>query len=336
MTGMNAVRELTGCQPQTIDAAVYSSTEPLVLKSLVTDWPIVKAGRQSPQAAVDYILQFYSGELVTAAHGPPSIKGRVGYNEDLTDFNFDRATVTLGAFFERLLRHIDDPDPPAYYIGSTVADRWFPGFCDANDLMLEGVKPLTSLWIGNQIRVSAHFDVTDNIACSVVGRRTFTLFPPDQIDNLYIGPWDMTPAGRAISLVDFHNPDFDQYPKFRKALESAYEVTLEPGDALFLPSMWWHHVESLESLNVLVNYWWRTTPNFMGAPESVLRHALLGLRGLPPEQRRAWQHIFERYVFDPQESATAHIPEHSRGILASMDDLTARKLRADLLNRLNR
>ncbi len=336
MNAINAITELTGYRPQTIDDAVLSSTEPLVLRALVTDWPIVEAGRQSPQSAADYILQFYSGDPVTAAFGPPSIKGRVGYNEDLTDFNFERATVKVDAFLERLLQYIDDPEPPAYYIGSTVADRWFPGFRDANDLVLNGIEPLASLWIGNQIRVSAHFDVTDNIACSVVGRRTFTLFPPDQIDNLYIGPWDMTPAGPAISLVDFHSPDFDRYPKFREALKSAFVVTLEPGDALFVPSMWWHHVEALEGLNVLVNYWWRTTPKFMGAPDSALRHALLGLRGLPLEQRRAWQHIFELYVFDPREGATAHIPEHSRGILASMDDVTARQLRADLLNRLNR
>ncbi len=132
MTGVKVVAGLDGCQPHTIDDAILTSTEPLFLKGLVTDWPIVKAGKQSPQAAADYVLQFYSGDPVTAAVGPPSIKGRVGYNEDLTDFNFDRATVTLGAFFERLLRHIDDPDPPAFYIGSTVADRWFPGFCDAN------------------------------------------------------------------------------------------------------------------------------------------------------------------------------------------------------------
>ena len=186
MTDVNVVAELDGCRPNTIDDAVLTSTEPLFLKGLVTDWPIVKAGRQSAQATADYILQFYSGEPVTAAIGPPSIKGRVAYNDDLTGFNFDRSKVTLDVFLERLLMHVEDPDPPAYYVGSTVVDRWLPGFRDANDLVLNGIEPLTSIWIGNQIRVSAHFDVTDNIACSVAGRRRFTLFPPDQIDNLYI------------------------------------------------------------------------------------------------------------------------------------------------------
>lgn len=269
-------------------------------------------------------------------YGPPEIKGRVSYNEDLTGFNFERATVTLDEFFERVFQYLDDPAPPAHYIGSTLLNHWFPGFREDNDLALNGREPLASLWIGNQIRVSAHFDVPENIACCVIGRRRFTLFPPDQLDNLYIGPWDMTPAGQAISLVDFQNPDFEIHPKFREALESAYVVTLEPGDALFLPSMWWHHVEGLDGLNMLVNYWWRSTPRFMGAPLSVMKHALLGLRDLPPEQRRAWQHIFDYYIFNPQEDATAHIPERSRGMLSPMDETAARKLRADLLNQLNR
>ena len=117
---------------------------------------------------------------------------------------------------------------------------------------------------------------------------------------------------------------------------AAFVVTLEPGDALFLPSMWWHHVEGLDGLNMLVNYWWRSTPQFMGSPINVMKHALLGLRDMPPEQRRAWRHIFDYYVFDPSEDAVAHIPAHSRGMLSTMDDKAARRLRADLLNQLNR
>jgi len=336
VTPTNKVREIVGCNPDSVGETVLSVTEPLVLKGLVSDWPVVRAGRQSPQAAADYIRQFYSGDRVTAFFAPPDAKGRVSYNEDLTGFNYEQAIVTLDEVLNPILEHLGDSEPPAYYVGSTLLDRWFPGFRADNDLALDHHQLLASLWLGNQIRVSAHFDAADNIACCVAGRRRFTLFPPDQLDNLYIGPWDVTPAGQAISLVDFAEPDFDKFPKFREALESAYVVTLEPGDALYLPSMWWHHVEGLEGLNVLVNYWWRTTPRYMGAPLGVLKHALLSLRDLPTEQRRAWQHIFDYYVFDQKKESVAHIPEHSRGILSPMNDAVARKLRADLLNQLNR
>ncbi len=45
---------------------------------------------------------------------------------------------------------------------------------------------------------------------------------------------------------------------------------------------------------------------------------------------------FEYYVFDADESTFEHIPEHARGPLAKVDEQTARRLRADLLNKLNR
>jgi hypothetical protein len=330
------IRETTDSRPDTVGDTVDSLVEPLLLKGLVNEWPIVQAGQESPQDAADYLRQFYSGDRMTAFTGPPEIRGRVGYNDDLTGFSFERGSATLDEVLNPIFEHLDDENPPTCYVGSTLLDRWFPGFRDHNDLSLGDRKLLASIWIGNRIRVSAHFDVADNIACCVAGRRRFTLFPPDQLDNLYVGPWDVTPAGQAISLVDFENPDFEKYPKFREALESSYMVTLEPGDALFLPSMWWHHVEGLEGLNVLVNYWWRSTPAFMGSPLNVLKHALLGLHGLPPEQRSAWQHILDYYVFNPPVDGIAHLPESSRGILSPSDDLVARKLRADLLNQLNR
>ena len=336
VTTMRSPREIAGCRPGTVGETVLSETEPLLLKGLVDGWPVVQAARRSPEEVADYFRGFYSGDRMTAFTGPPEIRGKVGYNEDLSAFNFERLTVSLDEILEPIFEHMDDGEPPTYYIGSTLLNRWFPGFRDHNDLDLNELEPLVSVWLGNKTRVSAHFDAADNVACCVAGRRRFTLFPPDQLQNLYIGPWDFTPAGQPISLVDFHDPDFEKFPNFRRALKSAYEVTLEPGDALYLPSMWWHHVEGLDGLNVLVNYWWRTVPKYMGSPISVLKHALLGLRGLPPEQRAAWQKLFDYYVFSPPDEGLSHIPESGRGILEFTDDVTARKLRADLLNSLNR
>jgi hypothetical protein len=332
----SSAREIHVSGPADIGDDVLSANEPVVMRGLVSEWPAVQAGIRSARDAADYVRQFYAGRPLTASYAPASIRGRVGYNEDLSGFNFEPVTVGLDDFFDRLFTHIDDAEPPASYIGSTLLDTWFPGFREENDLMLNGFSPLVSLWVGNQIRVSAHFDFPDNIACCIAGRRRFTLFPPEQLDNLYIGPWDRTPAGQAISLVDLHEPDFDRFPKFRDALESAREVVLDPGDAIFVPSMWWHHVEGLDGLNMLVNYWWRSTPHYMGTPVNVLKHALLSLRGLRPEQREAWRHILDYYVFDAGDDATAHIPAASRGILGPMDENAARQLRAELLNLLNR
>ena len=242
----------------------------------------------------------------------------------------------LGEVLDRLRNHRGDEQPPAIYVGSTTVDTCLPGFREQNDLDLGGFRPLVSLWLGNRSRVAAHFDIPDNMACCAVGRRRFTLFPPEELENLYIGPLDFNPAGQAISLVDFNAPDFERFPRFRKALDNAQAADLEPGDALFLPSMWWHHVEALDSLNVLINYWWSRKPAFRDDPKNVLNHALLSLRDLPPEQRRAWMNLFRHYVFEFEEDSVAHIPERRRGILSAIDETMARRIRADVLNKLNR
>ena len=66
--------------------------------------------------------------------------------------------------------------------------------------------------------------------------RRFTLFAPELVDRLYIGPLDLTPAGQPISLVDLAAPDLARFPRFAEALPQAQVVTLEPGDALFIPA----------------------------------------------------------------------------------------------------
>jgi hypothetical protein len=308
----------------------------LVLKGLVAEWPIVQAGQRDIAEADACLRRFYNDAPATAYFAEPEAGGRIFYNEDLTGFNFTAANVNLNEVLDRLLESHGHAESTTVYVGSTLIDNWLPGFRAENDLIIEGASPLASIWVGNQSRIAAHYDFPDNIACVVAGRRRFTLFPPEQLSNLYVGPLDLTPSGQPISLVDFHNPDFERFPDFKQALAAAQVADLEPGDAIFIPSMWWHHVESLADYNILVNYWWRTTPAYLGTPVNALQHALLSIRGLPPEQRRAWREIFEHYVFGADQSTHAHIPEQSRGILAPMDELTARKLRAQLLNKLNR
>jgi hypothetical protein len=162
------------------------------------------------------------------------------------------------------------------------------------------------------------------------------VFPPEQFRNLYIGPLENTPAGRAVSLVDFHDPDLAAFPRFAEALAHARIAELEPGDAIYIPSMWWHHVEGLEVFNVLVNYWWRDTPGFLGQPQDALNHAIWALRDLPQEERAFWRQLFDHYVFENPPEVAEHIPEPARGILAPLTAETASRIRTFLLRTLNR
>ena len=334
--GQQQVKEFDGCKDGIVLDQVLQSEQPLLLRNLVANWPFVAAAKQSSDAADAYLREFYNGTPVAVSEGPSEIKGRIFYNEDLSGFNFRMRRARLEEVLDELKRHRDDENPPVHYVGSTTVDYILPGFREQNDLALGDVTPLVSIWLGNQTRIAAHYDVPDNIACVAAGRRRFTLFPPDQLENLYVGPLDYAPAGQAISMVDLLEPDFEQYPKFRVALQHAQIAEMQPGDALFIPSMWWHHVEGLDSFNVLINYWWRNTPAWMGNPMEVLEHALLSIRDLPDAQREAWRTIFGHYIFGASDEVSAHIPEERRGVLAPIDDLAARKLRTLLLKKLNR
>ena len=332
----NSVKELHGVRADALPAEVLTSNEPVLLRGLVADWPIVRAAGESVDAADRYLRRFYRDATVGAFFAQPATGGRVFYNEDMTGLAYERVMAKLDTILDKIRQHGDDADPPYFYVGSTTVDTCLPGFRADNDVDFGDIEPLASIWLGNRARVAAHYDVPDNLACCAVGHRRFTLFPPEELQNLYVGPVDFTPAGQSISLVDFDNPDLERFPKFRSALEKAQVAEMSPGDAIFIPSMWWHHVESLDSLNVLINYWWRESPAYMGTPVNVLNHAFLSLRNLPKSQRQAWKNIFDYYIFEADEEIVAHIPEHVRGILSPIDETTARKLRADLLNKLNR
>jgi ribosomal protein L16 Arg81 hydroxylase len=310
---------------------IQTTTKPVVLRGIVKDWPLVKEGLKSDEAAEQYLRSFYRDEKVHALVAPKSEQGRYFYNQDLSEFNFSRMTGLLTDILDRMA---NQNSTDTYYVGSTSVNHVLPGLTAQNQLSNAVVNPLVSIWIGNQSRVAAHYDIPDNLACVAVGQRRFTLFPPQQLENLYVGPLDYTPAGQSASLVDFRNPDFTKFPKFKVAMESSYSATLNPGDGIFIPSMWWHHVESFSQFNVLINYWWRQVGLFMGAPLDALNHALLSIRDLPESQREAWKNIFEHYVFSPQDNS--HIPVEKRGVLNPIDEQLARQLRALLINKLNR
>lgn len=331
------VKEVHNCQPGDIPEFILSSTEPLILKKFGINWPIVIAGKKSPETAANYLKKLYSNIPITAYYGEPEINGRVFYNEDMSGFNFRSSKANLNQVLDKLLEHIGDPNPPTMYVGSTEINNWFPGYNEENNASIDHVNPLTSIWIGNQSKIAAHFDFPNNLACCVVGRRRFTLFPPEQLENLYVGPMEFAPGGQEISLVDFDNPDLDKYPKFEQAIASAKVAELEAGDALFIPGMWWHHVQGLDAFNVLVTHWWRDSDAFMGRPNNALMLAILSLRNLPLAQRKAWQAHFDYYVFNHDNENLEHIPDTVKGLLFKpLDELSAKKIRADLLNKLKR
>ncbi len=336
LTGMAPIAERELAVGQHVLDAVAQSDEPFVIRGLASGWKTIQKAKLSNAELTRYLREHAADVPVLAWKGPPDNEGRVFYNNDLSSMNFEQVETRLTAVLDELERCENDPRPPTMYMGSTETGYCLPGFAADNRLDLPGIDATVRIWLGNRHRVAAHYDVLENIAVVAGGRRRVILFPPEQIANLYMGPIEFTPAGQPVSMVDFERPDFERFPRFAEALKHARTTVLEPGDAVYIPSMWWHHVEGLESINILINHWWMPVPFYLGAPLDALLHAILSIRELPAAQRKAWRVFFDHYIFNPDEELVEHLPEGRRGVLDPLDENSARKIRMLLRNKLNR
>ncbi|MET3666769.1 hypothetical protein ABIC66_003396 [Caulobacter sp. 1776] len=306
---------------------IVPAARPVVFRGLVSHWPAVEAARRGDEALFDYLARFDRQEPVGTLIAPPEAGGRFFYNDALDGFNFQSGRARLAKSFAFLLANRDVERPATLAAQSISTSAHLPGFSAENvsPLLEPEVEPL--LWLGNRVIVAAHQDPYENLACVVAGRRRFTLFPPEAVADLYIGPFEKTPGGPPISMVSFDEPDLERHPRFARALEVAETVELAPGDALYIPYLWWHHVRSLEPVNLLTNYWWAHAPAGRGQAMDAFLHAVLALRALPAHQRAAWKTAFDHYVFGDSEAATAHLPESVHGMLGDLSEEDALRIR---------
>ncbi len=337
---MQALKEWPIAAPGQLPPQVLISDEPCVLRGLVSHWPLVQASQGAPDAAAAAaacLQSMWRDATVGVFQMEAATRGCIAYTEDFSGFNFSRQFMPFDQLLAALLACREQEPSPYVYMGSTTVQTCLPGFAAGHALhMATQEEPLISLWLGNQIRVPAHQDWPSNLACCVAGRRRFTLYPPDAVGDLYIGPLDLTPAGQPISLVDDAAPDLQRFPRFAQAQACAQVVELAPGDAIYIPSLWWHQVEGLDDLNALINYWWRRSPAWSDSPMHALWLSLATVRDLPPAERAAWRALFEHYVFDANAQTAAHVPPQARGLLAPLDETGMRRMRAWLMKKLNR
>lgn len=328
---MNEIRTWQNVDQKTF-GEIRVAGEPAILKGIARHWPLVSAAVQGDRACADYLLQHAAPRSIQYLRAGPDVEGRFHYGADLTSKNFKQESATLTEFLAFLM----DAPRDAFVAQGLLAQELFRDFAETTALpILPGaIEP--RIWIGNAAKVAVHNDPAENVACVAAGQRRFTLFPPEQVSNLYMGPFHITPAGVQVSMVHVTAPDFGRFPRFAEALAASYVADLEPGDGLYIPYHWYHHVEAIGRLNVLVNFWWDPARKDTGSPWDALMHGMMTLRTLPPEQRRAWRAMFDYYVFLAGADPRAHISPEHRGILDATDPKDIAQMRNTLLANLRR
>ncbi|PPL03747.1 cupin-like domain-containing protein [Parapedobacter indicus] len=111
------------------------------------------------------------------------------------------------------------------------------------DIGLTFFKRLPALFFGGGLsKVFAHYDIDlpDNLHIHFEGNKRVVLFGPEQSTHLYKVPFSI----HNIDKIDMDNPDFERYPALKHA--KGYEVYMKHGDALYMPSGWWHYITYLD------------------------------------------------------------------------------------------
>ncbi len=305
---------------------------PCIMRGQTARWPVVAHGLHDPEQLSGYLSAHAAAHLAELWVGHARHEGRFRYTADIKDVNFERKQASVADICSLLLRCRAEPDPPSLFAGAINLPQCMPDLVAKLPMPLLPLhhERLTSLWIGNRSRTAAHWDRPGNLACPIAGPRYFLLFPPEAIGDLYIGPIDFTLAGQPMSLVDCEHPDFKVYPRYAQALTVAQLAIVAPGDALYIPPLWFHYVLSPSDFGAQINFWWIDGDANRLGPTNTLLHALLTLRDLPLHERRAWRVLFDHYIFQAGPETLAHLPPEARGVLGKLTDANRAALQQHL------
>ena len=180
---------------------IVTRNRPALLKGAVRDWPLVQHAKNSPETLCAQLNMLAGKNIKDSPKNPvknietwwghPDTKGRFFYDADIKGRNFTKKDIRLHELLEQLLETIDKPDAPHIFAGAVDLSQHIPQL-EAQLIapFLQEQYKLTSLWIGNRTRTAAHWDLPQNLACVVAGRRRFITFPTEQINNclLYTSP----------------------------------------------------------------------------------------------------------------------------------------------------
>src|SRR5947207_825449 len=102
---VHEIAERRDIDRETFAREIAAQYAPVVLRGLVSDWPAVRAGRESPRAIHEYLARFDKGHPVDVLITPPHVRGRIFYNDAMDGFNYAHEKVALSTVSEKLVRH---------------------------------------------------------------------------------------------------------------------------------------------------------------------------------------------------------------------------------------
>lgn len=202
----------------------YKDTNtPVILTALTESWPAVEKWN------FDYLRSVAGDKVVPVYSSQPARDKQhqhaAAQNIPLTDYLdlLEAGENDLRMFFYNLLENVP----------SVRQDFEYP------TIGLDFFKRLSVLFVGGRgARVQMHYDIdlADLLLCHFGGTKRVLLIPPEQTKYMYKVPYSFS----ALHSVDFENPNFERHPALKNL--NGYWAELKHGDALYIPSGYWHYV----------------------------------------------------------------------------------------------
>lgn len=208
---------------QTFVDVYKDPAKPVILSSLMADWPATQKWN------IDY-LQRVAGEKIVPVYSSKPAKNKEHQHAPAHE-------IKLGEYLDLLKSGENDLRIFFYNIlqgvPSLLKDFSYP------DLGIKFFKRLPVLFVGGKgAKVQMHYDIdlANLVLCHFGGAKKVLLIPPEQTPFIYKVPFSFS----ALHDVDFSQPDFEKYPALKKL--QGYVAELKHGDALFIPSGYWHYI----------------------------------------------------------------------------------------------
>lgn len=245
------------------DVLALRDAKPILLKGCLEDWPLYRelSRRNTANEKLDWLNSLIGHRRIHYTTIPPQQCGHLGFSENLDRQNFtlksSRRKTRFVDYSAVLRERLLAPELGTVCMLSVktfmlpeleLAAPELPYFSKLRTLR-------RGVWIGSGGRVAnLHFDPLHNMIATVEGKRRVVLFPPECTASLYPSPLDRGLGGAVASRARLLDADFERFPRLGAAMEQGYVAECEPGDLLYIPPLWWHHLETF-GLNVMINSW---------------------------------------------------------------------------------
>jgi ribosomal protein L16 Arg81 hydroxylase len=220
------VDEVSSITKQEFERNYLASQKPLIIKGLANSQP---AGRKW---TIDYIRQV-CGDVTVDVYDNNNKNSASAYTKaDLK--------MPFSEFLDVMLK--DEPTTLRMFLFNMFSKKpalredfrcpqFIRGMMGRIGFMFFGAK-------GIKVRIHQDMDMSNVLLTQFHGRKRVVLVSPKYSRLLYKLPFN------THSLVDLDNPDYSKYPGLRYV--EAYDCTLDAGDALFMPSGYWHYITYLD------------------------------------------------------------------------------------------